>query len=946
MDEQLVVPYKYFKPRNDFENVSNMDEYLKLLTDMTRANNDKEYKLAADKYKQLITLNLYHPYEDIEKLRYYIGTNNKKEVKKFTKSGYLSDEFNDDDAYVKLFIAIAFHFLEEEKNAINILIGLYNRNYRNFYLTYTLAEIEGLINKNYERAIALIDINKPVCRAQEENYMQLRSYVYERHIAECMEFINNGIYYDRYPGFKLILHIGECLAGIEKYDAAIDFLKQYNPAIEFKVDYYNLFMKCSIEIKNYDMAYEAAIRVEELINNPSYINQYIAADKLKRCREKVHLTKAKCFYSANNLTEAIKNYIAAARNTNISKSFCQYMKNAVEIAMKQEEYTEALDYAISAAEIVPNDYDILLLKQEADKKLGRSLDVYEDMKQLTRIRPNELKPYLNAITALYDTGNYKEMLEVYKELQINDIAQTAKILLYKVKIIYKAYRVTKENAAESLKILEKIKGLYDENLKLCDLDDEDVKYIYYYTAKAYYCLGDYDKSLEGFDKIIQEEPAMLAPYFDRAKIEVKLGKMENALADLKRVEAEFIDDGDFNYYLSRCNYALSNYNDAIYYMNRAITLGADYEDMHYIIASAYSSKYSMTLVEEDYGFAEHYYRKQLQISNIDFYKKECVKFYLKYGDIDKAIIVLNTVGYQDAEYHKLLARIYEKQKKYEQAIESYENSIAISPDYDTYNGLLQIYRELGNKSKVVEVANKMIELFPSERNELHILIGKLYASVNEYDKADKEYDNITDAESRVLHKINIAFASKDIGKINEYVSEVEETSTFACLANIYLEIGKAYVSYLLDFETSTKYMEKACNLADTVTRKDVIYLGLDYYMTSNHIGAMQVARQLKASIEKDYPDMTEEEYIVNRSNKENAPIEYGAIYLFNGNTKKAREYFEMETENAEGYIYNALMYLKIQNYELAQQYAKKALNIENDNILANTLFQYILHKNN
>lgn len=263
--------------------------------------------------------------------------------------------------------------------------------------------------------------------------------------------------------------------------------------------------------------------------------------------------------------------------------------------------------------------------------------------------------------------------------------------------------------------------------------------------------GQVEEALNTFNSIIEKDNHNFDAIFYRAELYSKLGRLEEAYEDYKRlIELEPEVIGVY-YSITRCCISMKNYEEAIKYAEKLDDISRYREDIRVILNSAYSfyidsfNKNIEALDDmEKYRLAEAYFKtfkleESYNLLKDLVAKPSCTaKSYSLYcrvlimkKDYDLAYV---TVCYALSKYRDnyelnfLKADILEELGKYDKALKQYDKAIEINgADFSAYNNKAYILNKLEKYKEALQCAHTAIELEPNAaygyKNKAAALLG-------------------------------------------------------------------------------------------------------------------------------------------------------------------------------------------------------------------------------
>ncbi len=149
------------------------------------------------------------------------------------------------------------------------------------------------------------------------------------------------------------------------------------------------------------------------------------------------------------------------------------------------------------------------------------------------------------------------------------------------------------------------------------------------------------------------------------------------------------------------------------------------------------------------------------------------KVHTKFGDYSKALDVINIISKQKPENalsDKLAANIYIIQKKYYDALESYENAFKKKPESPSLVSIANILGKLGKVKDAISLLEKS-KFIGVESLAVNFKLANLYEQVDDFDKAEVFYKKMLDVQPDnilALNNLAVLLAKKNIENAFEY----------------------------------------------------------------------------------------------------------------------------------------------------------------------------------
>ena len=429
-------------------------------------------------------------------------------------------------------------------------------------------------------------------------------------------------------------------------------------------------------------------------------------------------------------------------------------------------------------------------------------------------------------------------------------------------------------------------------LKVVQIDDTDAT-SRYYLASCYSRVGEKEKAIVEFEKVLELRPDFLEVYKSLAMIYIEFSQIESALALLnKALENENLEfDYSFYYILATTNMLIKDNQKAAEYLTKALELNpqhtgianslsvclmnlGQYEKVETILKSA---------IEIDNQNSLTYYNLGIYYQTIEDFKNAISSFQMSY-QIEPSITMLAT-----------LANCALKGQEFELASTLYQNLVMAYPNNSQY------------RISYVE-ALEALRNYPVALENLNYVL-----------KVDEKNIDLIKKKGTLLRKLGL---------------NIESIETFNLLLNrgkvdveVYYNLAFNYVE-LADFDNA-KEMFKKCIILEPnnpYAHKDlgVLYLKMNCYEWA-------VDEMLEAIELED--DVAEFHYSL------------GVAYMMLSNMEDAKKSFHKALDIDSSYVdamaYLGYAYLLEKNYEKTNEYLQKAIEIDPTNFLAkNHLAKY------
>jgi len=319
--------------------------------------------------------------------------------------------------------------------------------------------------------------------------------------------------------------------------------------------------------------------------------------------------------------------------------------------------------------------------------------------------------------------------------------------------------------------------------------------------------GDYSETIKYCDKILSKNPDDFDALAYKGSSLTCLGNYEQAIANLKKA-AQIDSYSDLYYEIGYTDYKLQKYDEAIFYLDKAITMEPKYIDAY--IFKAYS------------------------LIDLQMYDKA-----------DLCADKIDTIQSNNAYAYNIRGLIQTYKENYDKGIENFEKAMACYADSNSsllevafINKAWALYREQ-NYSECIEFCNEFKMIFIANY-DFPCYIGDCYSKLGEHEKSISAYEEaykICSEDSTILSRIAFEYYYlEEYEKSSEYVDEALSLNSEDYEANILtdmlIEAKKPENERIVDFvRNNYLYFDKVKDFdqkADVFLEKEECTL-LDIY---------------------------------------------------------------------------------------------------------------------
>ncbi|MFQ5584492.1 MAG: tetratricopeptide repeat protein, partial [Calditrichia bacterium] len=262
----------------------------------------------------------------------------------------------------------------------------------------------------------------------------------------------------------------------------------------------------------------------------------------------------------------------------------------------------------------------------------------------------------------------------------------------------------------------------------------------------------------------------------------------------------------------------------------------------------------------------------------------------------------------NAVYYQNIADVYREIKNFDEAIDYYNEAIALNPKYDkAYNSLGVTYDSQKEYDKAIEYYQQAISINPGDFI-YHANMGDAYRGLQKWDDAIQCYKKALEINSDddiSYNGLGIAYSRK--GKYHQAIQQYTKAASLYANPNYYANIGDTY-RLLSNFTEAVKYYEAAqksaveLDPANTTFLKDIALtyndIGVEFYSAGDHRQAIEAYKK-SITIYPGDPVIQHNLYLAAEAIADYAEAEQSlrkAIELDPQNEKYARELQELQAK--------------------------------------------------
>ena len=856
IENDTFIPYELFEYRSlDGEN-ANGDGYINAYLDLKRRIDQGDTQGCLQALEDLQAYDIYHPFEDVERLRLLTPEEDSVQWKKTVET---LQENGSEYPYVKNVLGEALWREGKEEEAYKVWKEALEIAPNNVFVELNLVRYLKEKKRFYEAREILRKLSEH--NSGNEELRKLTVEVNDSLIEEYKEKVFNGQGDENFPGDELRLELCWCLLQNERPEEARELLENFTPQESEIYGYYNVYGRVLYSLTEYQKALPVLEKWISMIRDLK--EDGTEETKRRISRKNMAASMLSTCYCEIKDYERAKEYAKAAITfaTDISERLTS-MQQLSAVLMLSKEYENAVDLCDEIIQEEERYYPAYLIRQEACFKLGRAQEVIDDYHRSINIYPGFYKPYLFAAKIFLNYHQYEDGMRILEEARENGVEFSTDMKLCEIKLLRNMASTSKERDEIRLRFKELKQELDQE---ICDIEDKSE---------------------------VDFEMGLLC--WDEQELKQAVSLVEKAIEQSPENPLYHMICGDIYKELKEAEKSLEEYEEAV---NRQPEYGPVYEKLSEHYNQQYHWKYNPKDLEKALSYADRYF--ELREGSYSLVHRGLI--YLNSYELESAVVDFKkSLEYFEDNWaawnnlgccYKYLGRFEEAIEVLERALQCPKNGPHILP----YKNLADCYETLGEYEKAIECYQKLSEEIG--RNDYWEEIGDLYINSGKFEEAQKAYENLQYEDSEYNNyysKMGDLYQEKgDIDQCIQYYEEGTENVFGNEKARRYYAMGEMYCDRLLDFQKAVSCFKKA--LAVRVSDyydmyRYERYLAKSYYFLKNGDEAKKHAK-----IAMDAYLKAEKGTIEDALNyKPYLPIHlsnFGWIYLCLGEKEKAEECF-------------------------------------------------------
>lgn len=723
---------------------------LKALCDRSDGSNLPEI---ADAIKVLEDYDVYHPYADVERMRYEIMTGSETNLEKAVKEAdYLYGEYAD-NPYIAYYCGEAMEKGGHIAEAEQIWKKLLEKDENHYRAKYGLARImadRGETEEAKEYCLDLMDIDdrNPELHGFLDRLNQKLIEKYEEQIKEQ-------------PGeFEIANKLAWCYFQMQEFEKVENLLQHIDKKYWTEYDYVNLIGRNYLAMDQYEKAMQYLPKWKDMIEATENDGSKEAHKRLRR-RGFAYFAIAYCQWQQNLIPLAVQNF---ARSFELEEQFgvkLSYMDQLAQFYLEKHQIDEAIDICNQILALDRNYYPAYLKRQQAYYEQKNGQGVIDDYYAAIRLYAGYVKPYVLAYKIFYYYRQYEDAAGVFKKAEEAGL-KSDEMRLYRLKI----QRMTQkgaENWQKMIKELEALKNAYFANLaaiqkgeEVEESDLEEPAELFVELGLLYWNLDDTETAMQ----IVDEGISRYADYANlkwlKADIQMDIGQYAQALMYYKTMSLKDPDNPNVHINIGKCINAMNDgkinekWEDALTEYKKAYELQPNHIDINFLLMRMYKRRYMENRMNrEDYEKAVFHASAQLEITVDAYYYIERGLVYEEAHELEKALADFLKAAELEPDNiyaHNNAGNVYRKMRKFQEGLQQFEIALQLPNEEQkvwVYSNMADLYEAMGDYKQAVLYTTKQLETSPDNRTLLEDL-ARQYQKIGNYQQAIETYEKLRD----------------------------------------------------------------------------------------------------------------------------------------------------------------------------------------------------------
>ena len=416
----------------------------------------------------------------------------------------------------------------------------------------------------------------------------------------------------------------------------------------------------------------------------------------------------------------------------------------------EQEYQAALASLELATKTQPNFAPAFLHKSEVLRRLNRLDEALVAIERAISLQKNQTNFYNQKGLILYDLKRYSEAEVAFSQaIKINSLSSfynNRGIIYYtqgKLELALADYNRALELNPESASAYGNRGNLYSEQgkleLALADYNrvleiNPESAYAYNNRGTIYYTQGKLELALADYNRVLEINPKDSKGYNNRGNLYSEQGKLELALADFNRALEINPESVDVYYNRGLVYKKQGKLKLVLADLNRALELNPQFAEAHYNRGLIHKELKNIEEARFNLQKAQQLFIAQGNHTHAE----KTANLLSELQQQNSTVSVSNpnsSINNDDAKTYYNRGISYGNQKKWDLAINQYNQAISINSEYsEAYYNRSLIYQNQGKTDLAIADLNRAIEIDANYAKAYHAL-GWVYMQTKNTDQA-------------------------------------------------------------------------------------------------------------------------------------------------------------------------------------------------------------------
>ncbi len=289
-----------------------------------------------------------------------------------------------------------------------------------------------------------------------------------------------------------------------------------------------------------------------------------------------------------------------------------------------------------------------------------------------------------------------------------------------------------------------------------NLFSQETKQMLTNSAFDYVQKKEFNKAIDCYSQLIQNDPKDSYSYFDRGLTKIKIDDYNGAIDDFsKAIEIES-SESDYYQYRAKMKMKMKRYSDAILDLNKAIELEPTNSNLYYFRGLS-----NVALKKYKSGITDYSTAIEKRNDNIEAYSDRA-NLKIKQGNLKGALSDFNKIIQINSSNEEAFinrANLKMKLKNYKEALKDCEQTLKLNSNNGKARKLLEKLKKIGFKSDIFSL-NKEIKIEGRAQGTTYHIVyidSKERNFINEIDALLKDFDLSVSTynPNSIISKVNI-----------------------------------------------------------------------------------------------------------------------------------------------------------------------------------------------